>query len=427
MVLLLLMHAMALAAAPQTLCVTKNPSNDLCASLLKPPPTRHATVAAALASGPTRGDALLILADGYPSTPTAVSEAQYAAFASIGLKVFVEFPAALPPNSSLAAASPTPVALDAACAIAPARTSAQTISRVVITSNATKLPRLQILGIHGSVAIPVHAPPPPAPCLVWTGSRAVGASVSVTLPTHCKALCARRPGQPPSHVRYDGQICSAGGGILWKNFSVADIRAGINASRCVFTCAASKDFCSRTCGGSGSAACDMIPLLPARLCQTADTAAAGQGAAVFAVAARVAGVDTAVFGLPRNNSEVAVVLFAATADVLVATTSFSNVLRGRYAPVSEWRTLLSFVMAWLGSGLAVGPLVPRVRPAYAKGAKLPPDAELSSIRAAVAHLVDDSGLLYSSLSGTSISALHRVCPVGVQMPGNESTVLRIAI
>ena len=90
---------------------------------------------------------------------------------------------------------------------------------------------------------------------------------------------------------------------------------------------------------------------------------------------------------------------AAAGSVLVATTSFSNVLQGRYGPVRAWGSLLAFVLSWLGSTHTLAPLVPRVRPAHARNESLASAAaaERKALAAAVAHLCDTSGLLYSSL------------------------------
>ena len=131
--------------------------------------------------------------------------------------------------------------------------------------------------------------------------------------------------QPPSHVAYAGVVCGADGAILWHNFSVKDVRAGLNTTRCSFTCAASPAFCG-PCGGPSP----NVPTLPSHLCPAASNNGSGAGAAarVIAVAARVAGYDTALFGLPADG--IAAILFEATDSALVATTSLSNVLQGRY-------------------------------------------------------------------------------------------------
>ena len=66
------------------------------------------------------------------------------------------------------------------------------------------------------------------------------------------------------------------------------------------------------------------------------------------VAARVAGFDTAVFGLPPETFPI---LFE-TADgkVLVSTTKLSHFVTGRYAPAQDWQTIWRGVFGWLRPG-----------------------------------------------------------------------------
>lgn len=394
---------------PRTLCVCQA-QNDLF-RLLWPVPDRYDNVSAALASEPQRGDALLVLADDYPTQPARISLEQYAASAAAGLRMFIEFPAALPEGSVLNAtesASPT-LTLDAACHI-PVTGVGETISRVVITNNLTAahgLAPMRILGIHGATVVPVYRPAVP-PCLQWAAgkSRAVGTAVETVLPTHDKDLCARQSGAP-SHVRYDGKVCASDGSILWRNFSVRDTR-GIPFQYCNFTCKASFEYCS-TCGGTTYM--PKIPELPNRLCAPPGVPTPTAPDPVFAVAARVAGYDYAVFGLPHNPSDIPVILFAATDSVLVATTSFSNVERGRFAPVQAWQSLIGFVLSWLGTTTSLRTIVPRVRPTYSFIDPLPADAEHQSVRRAVSHLVDNSGLLYSTLMASNPTNLNKYCPV----------------
>jgi hypothetical protein len=414
-------------AAPRTLCVC-GPENDLY-RLLQPPPQRYASVASALAARPGRGDALLVLADGYPTMPTAISPAQYAAIAAAGARVFVEFPAALPARSALNLSGSTPQPLDEACGISAgaghnggAGLGSSSISRVVIATNATRghgLAPMRILGIHGSVVMPTTLGARQS-CLPWPAGkrRAMNASVRVVLPTHLSALCARPTEQPPSHVEYAGVVCGADGAILWQNFSVKDVRSGLKTTQCSFTCAASPEFCGPECGGASP----KVPTLPSHLCPAASNngSGAGEAAPVIAVAARVAGYDTALFGLPADG--IAAILFEATDSALVATTSFSNVLQGRYGPTEAWDSLLAFILSWVGSTLTLSPLMPLVRPTYTRNETLSlVAAERKALAGAVTHLCDMSGLLYSSLSGTQAADLDRQCPVSTAPPAGSAT------
>ena len=75
----------------------------------------------------------------------------------------------------------------------------------------------------------------------------------------------------------------------------------------------------------------------------ASTAAASS---IYVVGARVAGYDTALFGLPPAKSQQQVILFDATPNVLVCTTHISNAVSARNGPIAAWGSLFSFVVDW---------------------------------------------------------------------------------
>jgi hypothetical protein len=97
------------------------------------------------------------------------------------------------------------------------------------------------------------------------------------------------------------------------------------------------------------------------------------------VLARVAGFDTAVYGLPP---ETLAVLFEHSDEILVATTRLSGFVSGRYAPVAAWNQVWDGILQWLLPGQAVPELkwTPAVRPAFGKAELLPPDAEREALR-----------------------------------------------
>lgn len=100
----------------------------------------------------------------------------------------------------------------------------------------------------------------------------------------------------------------------------------------------------------------------------------------YIVAARVAGFDTAVFGLPKD---VTPILFEhPQGNILVSTTKLSHFVTGRYAPQNAWRALWQGVLGWLCPGKPVPELVwtPVVRPTYWREEPLPPDAEKQALR-----------------------------------------------
>ncbi len=100
--------------------------------------------------------------------------------------------------------------------------------------------------------------------------------------------------------------------------------------------------------------------------------------------ARVAGFDTAVYGLPK---EAFPILFEhPQGDVLVATTKLSQFVSARYAPTAAWRTIWQGILRWLCPKGALPQLewTPSVRPSYAKQQTLPNDVERRAVRRGVA-------------------------------------------
>jgi hypothetical protein len=92
------------------------------------------------------------------------------------------------------------------------------------------------------------------------------------------------------------------------------------------------------------------------------------------VLSRVAGFDTAVYGLPPERFPV---LIRPRPDVFVATTKLSDFVRGRYAPSAAWKDVWRQLLARLDPAGAPHALAvdSAVRPAFAKDAMLPPGAE----------------------------------------------------
>ncbi|MFA6243905.1 MAG: hypothetical protein WC655_23380, partial [Candidatus Hydrogenedentales bacterium] len=92
------------------------------------------------------------------------------------------------------------------------------------------------------------------------------------------------------------------------------------------------------------------------------------------VAARVAGYDTAVFGLPEKTYPV---LFEIPEEKwLVATTKLSGFVTGRFAPTADWKTVWETILNTLTQGSPVTlSWTPDVRPAYAAEESLPSDFE----------------------------------------------------
>ncbi|MCP4645467.1 MAG: hypothetical protein GY851_33800 [bacterium] len=97
--------------------------------------------------------------------------------------------------------------------------------------------------------------------------------------------------------------------------------------------------------------------------------------------ARVAGVDTAVFGL--DDTETAPLLFEhPNGNVLVATTKLSHFVTGRYMPEDAWAVIWKRILEWVQPGAEDPELhwTPAVRPSYTRNEPLPENAEAEALR-----------------------------------------------
>ncbi len=105
---------------------------------------------------------------------------------------------------------------------------------------------------------------------------------------------------------------------------------------------------------------------------------------VHLVAARVAGFDTAVYGLPKETHPLLFEL--PERDVLVATTRLSHFVTGRFAPQDFWKGLWTGILKWLQPEARVAALQwkPVVSPTYRRDEELPTDYEMQAARRGVA-------------------------------------------
>lgn len=101
------------------------------------------------------------------------------------------------------------------------------------------------------------------------------------------------------------------------------------------------------------------------------------------VLARVAGFNTAVFGLPKKTTPLLFRIYGGR--VIIATTKLSHFVTGRYGPPKAWTAVWQHILRWLCPGASVPPLTwtPSVHPTYTKSAKLPPHAQLKALRRGV--------------------------------------------
>lgn len=125
-------------------------------------------------------------------------------------------------------------------------------------------------------------------------------------------------------------------------------------------------------------------------CQFRPTSAA----APALVMARVAGFDTAVYGLPKEHFPI---LFRGADSMLIATTKLSDFNTARYAPSAEWRLIWRHILDDLDPAGTPHDLkfTPRVRSTFDKDEALPKDAESRAL-ARAAKWVRESRLLISA-------------------------------
>lgn len=98
------------------------------------------------------------------------------------------------------------------------------------------------------------------------------------------------------------------------------------------------------------------------------------------VLARVAGFDTAVFGLPEERFPILFEL--PERKLIISTTKLSGFVSGRFAPAREWTSLWEQLLTRLDPGFKAVSLTitPLVRPSYGRDEPLPEDAERQVLR-----------------------------------------------
>lgn len=130
------------------------------------------------------------------------------------------------------------------------------------------------------------------------------------------------------------------------------------------------------------------------------------------VLARVAGFDTAVYGVPAEAS--ALLFEDPTGTLLVATTKLSQFLTGRYAPTAEWEAIWRWILRWACPESAFQPVsvMPTVRPTYSADASLPVDVEQQAFARGIAWFQRAKLFIHPSWAETAASRLETL-PDGV--------------
>ncbi len=119
------------------------------------------------------------------------------------------------------------------------------------------------------------------------------------------------------------------------------------------------------------------------------------------VIGRVAGFDTAVYGLAKESFPILCDLpkREGAGDVLVAATKLSHFVTGRYAPNDAWRSIWNHVFAWLRPGKAHSGFkwTARVRPSFSAEESLPADVEKQALRRGIAWYFNSRMVVHSSM------------------------------
>ena len=119
------------------------------------------------------------------------------------------------------------------------------------------------------------------------------------------------------------------------------------------------------------------------------------------VIARIAGFDSAVYGLPKETFPVLTEIPQPEekGGLLVATTKLSQFLTARYAPADAWRAIWEHVLAWLQPDNKFSDLkwTSNVRPSYTAEETLPSDIERAALKRGIDWFFNSHMLLHPDM------------------------------
>ncbi|RIH62961.1 hypothetical protein D1164_22365 [Mariniphaga sediminis] len=120
----------------------------------------------------------------------------------------------------------------------------------------------------------------------------------------------------------------------------------------------------------------------------------------YIVAAKVAGFDRAVYGLPEKT--VPILFELSDYPVLVSTTNLSNVVQGRYTPQKAWAGVWKFILDYVYPGNSVFELEwePEIQASFEKTEALPAHYQKKSIEKGAAWFFNSKMLVHESLEDT---------------------------
>ncbi len=96
-------------------------------------------------------------------------------------------------------------------------------------------------------------------------------------------------------------------------------------------------------------------------------------------AARIAGYRHAVYGVPEHATPL-LFIHPDYPNVMICTSGISNFIRGRFAPMADWRRIWNYILNWLETDLELPEWEMAVHPGYPAGTELPADAEQQAFR-----------------------------------------------
>ncbi len=116
------------------------------------------------------------------------------------------------------------------------------------------------------------------------------------------------------------------------------------------------------------------------------------------VVARVAGFDSAVYGIPETGIPVLAKVDLSSGEggeIYISTTKLSHFVTGRYAPMEAWSEIWSLLLGWLTAENSPRELVwqPTVTPSFTRDESLPADAEVKALQRGVEWYIQSKILL----------------------------------
>ncbi len=148
-----------------------------------------------------------------------------------------------------------------------------------------------------------------------------------------------------------------------------------------------------------------------------------QAAKPHLVAARVAGFDRAVYGLPEKTSPI---LFEIPGrNLMIATTSLSRFVTGRYSPQPAWRRIWSGILKWLDGGpggkASAIKWTPTVQASYSRDERLPDNYEHQAIRRGIEWYAKAKMIVHPSFE-KNVATTERIAVVPRDTPVGDGSL-----